>query len=203
MEIIREIGLQIIEILTLIFGTLGLTFSAMLMFAPNLTRKLSNILNRNVNVEQNMRFLDKDIAMSAFFYSHHVVVGLLLMAGSALALFFIYFSMDSTNFSKIFPGSPQQVFFGEILLDSILWVGKAACVAGLIFGGLLTASPEKMKRVENKLDSWFETGSVIEKLDQSNPNVDSFFFRHPLPVGMVGAIISFMILSLSIIHLLD
>jgi hypothetical protein len=203
MEIIREIGLQIIEILTLIFGTLGLTFSAMLMFAPNLTRKLSNILNRNVNVEQNMRFLDKDIAMSAFFYSHHVVVGLLLMAGSALALFFIYFSMDSTNFSKIFPGSPQQVFFGEILLDSILWVGKAACVAGLIFGGMLTASPEKMKRVENKLDSWFETGSVIEKLDQSNPNVDSFFFRHPLPVGMVGAIISFMILSLSIIHLLD
>jgi len=203
MEIIREIGLQIIEILTLIFGTLGLTFSAMLMFAPNLTRKLSNILNRNVNVEQNMRFLDKDIAMSAFFYSHHVVVGLLLMAGSALALFFIYFSIDSTNFSKIFPGSPQQVFFGEILLDSILWVGKAACVAGLIFGGMLTASPEKMKRVENKLDSWFETGSVIEKLDQSNPNVDSFFFRHPLPVGMVGAIISFMILSLSIIHLLD
>jgi len=203
MEIIREIGLQVIEILTLIFGTLGLTFSAMLMFAPNLTRKLSNILNRNVNVEQNMRFLDKDIAMSAFFYSHHVVVGLLLMAGSALALFFIYFSMDSTNFSKIFPGSPQQVFFGEILLDSILWVGKAACVAGLIFGGMLTASPEKMKRVENKLDSWFETGSVIEKLDQSNPNVDSFFFRHPLPVGMVGAIISFMILSLSIIHLLD
>lgn len=203
MEIIREIGLQVIEILTLIFGTLGLTFSAMLMFAPNLTRKLSNILNRNVNVEQNMRFLDKDIAMSAFFYSHHVVVGLLLMAGSALALFFIYFSMDSTNFSKIFPGSPQQVFFGEILLDSILWVGKAACAAGLIFGGMLTASPEKMKRVENKLDSWFETGSVIEKLDQSNPNVDSFFFRHPLPVGMVGAIISFMILSLSIIHLLD
>jgi len=203
MEIIREIGLQVIEILTLIFGTLGLTFSAMLMFAPNLTRKLSNILNRNVNVEQNMRFLDKDIAMSAFFYSHHVVVGLLLMAGSALALFFIYFSMDSTNFSKIFPGSPQQVFFGEILLDSILWVGKAACVAGLIFGGMLTASPEKMKRVENKLDSWFETGSVIEKLDQSNPNVDSFFFRHPLPVGVVGAIISFMILSLSIIHLLD
>jgi hypothetical protein len=203
MEIIREIGLQVIEILTLIFGTLGLAFSAMLMFAPNLTRKLSNILNRNVNVEQNMRFLDKDIAMSAFFYSHHVVVGLLLMAGSALALFFIYFSMDSTNFSKIFPGSPQQVFFGEILLDSILWVGKAACVAGLIFGGMLTASPEKMKRVENKLDSWFETGSVIEKLDQSNPNVDSFFFRHPLPVGMVGAIISFMILSLSIIHLLD
>jgi hypothetical protein len=203
MEIIREIGLQVIEILTLIFGTLGLTFSAMLMFAPNLTKKLSNILNRNVNVEKNMLFLDKDIAMSAFFYSQHVVVGLLLMAGSALALFFIYFSMDSTNFSKIFPGSPQQVFFGEILLDSILWVGKAACVAGLIFGGMLTASPEKMKRIENKLDSWFETGSVIEKLDQSNPNVDSFFFRHPLPVGMVGAIISFMILSLSLIHLLD
>ena len=41
MEIVKEIGLQVIEILTLLFGILGMTFSAMLMFSPNLTQSLS------------------------------------------------------------------------------------------------------------------------------------------------------------------
>ena len=74
MEIFIEMGLQVIEILTLIFGILGMTFSAMLMFSPNLTRNLSNILNRNINVDEKIRFLDKDIEISAFIYSHHIVL---------------------------------------------------------------------------------------------------------------------------------
>jgi hypothetical protein len=203
MEIIQEIGLQVIGILTLIFGILGMTFSAMLIFSPNLTKNLSAILNRNVNVDEKISFLDKDIQITDFFYSHHIVVGLVLIAGSAFALFFFYFSLDNAKFIKIFFGSQQQAFFGEILITVLLWVGKITCLTGLLFGSLLMFAPDKMKRLENKLNSWYETRSVFEKLDQTTNNVDSFFFRHPIPVGLTGAIISFLILSLSIIHLLD
>jgi len=203
MEIIREIGLQVIEILTLLFGILGLTFSAMLIFSPNLTKNLSDILNRNVNVDDKIRFLDKDIQVTDFFYSHHLVVGLVIIAGSAFALFFFYFSLDVSKFTRVLFGSQQQAFFGEILITSLLWVGKTTCLTGLFFGILLMFAPDKMKRLENKLNSWFETRSVIEKLDHPTNNVDSFFFRHPLPIGLTGAIISFLILSLSIINLLD
>jgi len=203
MEIIQEIGLQVIEILTLIFGILGMTFSAMLMLSPSLTKSLSNILNRNVNVDDKISFLDKDIEISAYFYSHHVVVGLLLIAGSAFALFFFYFSLDVAKFTKIFFDSPKQIFFGEILINSILWVGKITCLAGLFFGSWLVVAPDKMRRFENNLNSWFETRSIIDRLDRSSNNVDSFFFRHPFWVGLTGAVISFLILSLSIINLLD
>jgi hypothetical protein len=44
---------------------------------------------------------------------------------------------------------------------------------------------------------------MFEKLEQSSDNVDSFFFRHPVPVGLTGAVISFFIISLSIVNLLD
>jgi hypothetical protein len=203
MEIIKEIGLQVIEILTLTFGILGMTFSAMLMFSPNMTQNLSNILNRKVNIDEKIAFLDKDIEITQYLYGHHVVVGLLLIIGSVIALSFFYFSLDVAKFIKVFFDSPQQVFFGEIILKSILWVGKITCLAGLFFGSLLMLAPAKMKQWEKKLNSWFETKAMFEKLEQSSDNVDSFFFRHPVPVGLTGAVISFFIISLSIVNLLD
>lgn len=203
MEIIKEMGLQVIEILTLTFGILGMTFSAMLMFSPNLTQNISNILNRKVNIDEKIAFLDKDIEVTQYFYGHHVVMGLLLIVGSVIALSFFYFSLDIAKFIKIFFDSPQQVFFGQILLKSTLWLGKIACLAGLFFGGLLMFAPAKMKQWEKKLNSWFETKPMFDKLEQTSDNVDSFFFRHPIPVGLTGAVISFFIISLSIIHLLD
>ena len=203
MEIIKEIGLQVIEILTLIFGILGLTFSAMLMFAPNLTKNLSNILNRNFNVNDKIRILDKNIEITEYIYGHHVVVSLLLIIGSILALFFFYFSLDPIKFANIFFDSPHQLFFGEILLSSVLWIGKIACLAGLIFGIFLMFAPAQLRQLDNKLNSWVETKSVIDRLDQPSDNSVSFFFRHPISVGLTGAVISFFIISLSIINLLD
>lgn len=203
MEIIREIGFQVVEILTLIFGVLGMTFSAMLVFAPNLTRDLGNILNRNVDVNRKIRILDKNIEISDFFYSHNVGVGFLIIAGSVFILFFFYFSLDMAKFTKIFFDSPKQAFWGEIIIASILWAGKITCLAGLLFGSLLMFAPTKMMRLERILNSWFEVQPLVEKLDQSSRSLDYFFFRHPRSVGLTGTVLSLLILSLSIINLLD
>lgn len=203
MEILKEIGLQVIEILTLTFGILGMTFSAMLMFSPNLTQNLNNRLNRKVNIDEKIAFLDKDFEVSQYFYGHHVVVGLLLIVGSAIALAFFYISLDIAKFIDIFFDTPQKVFLGEILLKSILWLGKITCLAGLFFGSLLIFAPAKMKQWEKKLNCWFETKPMFDKLERPSDNVDSFFFRHPIPVGLTGAVISLFVIALSIINLLD
>lgn len=203
MEIIKEIGLQVIEILTLIFGILGMTFSAMLMFSPKLTQNLSGILNRNFNVNDKISFLDKNIEITEYVYGHHIVVSLLLIIGSSIALFFFYFSLDTAKFVRIFFDSPHKIFFGEIFLKSVLWIGKLSCLAGLLFGSLLMFAPTLMKRVDSKLSLWVETKSMIDKLDKPSDNLDSFFFRHPLPIGLTGAIISLLVISLSLINLLD
>jgi hypothetical protein len=189
--------------LTLVFGILGMTFSAMLMVSPGLTKNLSHILNRNVNVDEKLSFLDKSIDISDYFYDHHVAVGLLFICGSTFVLSFFYISLDITRFSKIFFGPQQQMVWGEIFFHTILWIGKITCLAGLLFGSLLLFVPNKMKCLENNLNVWFETNTVLKKLDQSSNNVDSFFFRHPRAIGISGAALSFLILCLSIINLLD
>jgi len=202
MEIFWEIGLQTVEILTLIFGILGMTLSLMLLFSPNLARSLSNILNRNVNVDKQLGYLDKDIEITEFFYGYHVAAGILIVAGSAFSLFFFFFSLDVTKFTDIFFGSQANAFPGGLIISSVTWIGKIGCLAGLVFGILLLFAPDFLKRIEDKLNSWFETKPMIEKLNKSSHDLDTFFFRYPIAVGLAGAVISFFLISLSIINLL-
>jgi ABC-type antimicrobial peptide transport system permease subunit len=202
MEIFWEIGLQTVEFLTLIFGILGMTISLMLLFSPHLARNLSNILNRRVNVDKHLEYLDKNIEITEFFYGYHVATGILIVAGSAFSLFFFFFSLDVTKFTDIFFGSQANAFSGELIIRSVTWLGKIGSLAGLVFGILLLFAPDFMKRIEDKLNFWFETKPMIEKLDKSSHDLEPFFFRYPIAIGLTGAVISFFLISLSIINLL-
>jgi hypothetical protein len=202
MKIIQQIGLQAIEILTLIIAVLGMILSVMLLFSPSLTKSLSKILNRRINFEEKIGFLDKDIDIVHNFYRHHVVAGILLIGGAAFGLFFFFFSLDVAKFTRVFLGSQQYTFVPEILIDSIIWIGKVVCLIALLYGVLLVFAPGKLRRIENKLNSWFETRLLIEKIDRTDHDLDSFIFRHPIIVGAVGSFLSFFLLSLSIANLL-
>jgi len=202
MEIFWEIGMQSIEILTLIFGILGMTLSLMLLFSPRLARSLSNILNRSINVDRGIEFLDKNIEISDFFYNHHVAMGLLIMAGSAFSLFFFFFSLDLSKFAGIFFGDRADQFTTELIMSTVTWIGKIGCLSGLVFGLMMAVKPDLLRRIENTLNSLFETKSMIDKLDKSSHDMDTFFFRHPFAVGLTGAVLSFFLISLSIINLL-
>ncbi len=202
MDIIRQIGFQAIEILTLVFGILGMTFSLMLLFSPGLALSLSHVLNRTVNVENKIGVLDKDIELTNFFYHHHVLIGVLMSVGSLFALSFFFFKLDVCRFAAIFFESGQNRFFGEIFLLTIVWIARIGCFLGLVFGLLLMLAPAKMKRIEKKLNSWFETKSMINKLDKSSDHLDTFLFRHPLIIGLVGAMLSLFLILLSIGNLL-
>lgn len=203
MEIFWEIGIQSIEILTLIFGILGMTLSLMLLFSPRLARSLSNTLNRSINIDKGVEFLDKDIEISEFFYSHHMVMGILIVAGSAFSLFFFFFSLDVSKFAGIFFGSRANLFTAELIVSTVTWIGKIGCLTGLVCGVMMVVKPGLLRRIENKLNSLFETKSMINKLDKSSHDMDTFFFRHTFAVGLTGAVISFFLISLSIINLLE
>ena len=203
MEIFWEIGIQTIEILTLIFGIMGMTLSLMLLFSPRFARNLSNILNRSIDVDKRIEFLDRDIDVSEFFYSHHIAMGLLLVAGSAFSLFFFFFSLDVSKFAGIFFGTRANIFAAEIIVSTITWIGTIGCLAGLVFGLLMVFKPDLLKRIENKLNLLFETRPMIDKLDKSSHDMDTFFFNHPVAVGLTGAVTSFFLISLSIINLLE
>jgi hypothetical protein len=71
-----------------------------------------------------------------------------------------------------------------------------------LFGGFLLLAPDKMRNVDRKVNIWFETRGMFAKLDQTGPELDVFLFRHPFFFGLSGVLVSFLIITLSIVNLL-
>ena len=203
MEIFWDIALHTVEILTLLFGVLGMAFSLLLLFSPRLTKSLGSFFNRSISVESKINLLDKDIATEAFIYSHNVIFGLCLVAGSIFALIFFFFNIDISNFAKVFLGSRKYFMTLEVIFIFFAWIARIACIFGLICGFFLLFAPAKMQAFESKLNTWFETKAIFDKLDRSGPELDVLFFRHPFFFGMAGAVISFLIITLAIVNLLS
>lgn len=203
MEIFWDIALHAVEILTLLFGILGMAFSLLLLFSPRLTESLGSFFNRNISLESKVSLLDKDISTETLIYSHHIIFGLCLVAGSIFALIFFFFNIDLSNFAKVFLGSRQYFMTLELIFIFFEWVARIACIFGMLCGFLLLFAPAKMRTIESKVNIWFETRTIFEKLDRSGPELDVFLFRHPFFFGMAGAVISFLIITLAIVNLLS
>ena len=203
MQLFQQIGLQAVEILTLVFGILGMTFSLMLLLSPNMTKTISKVFNRSVDIDKKIAYLDKDLQLDSYIYGHNMIFGLCLMAGSVFSLIFFFFKLDISSFANIFFISGKYLSTNEIIFNALTWIGKIACFIGIVCGFMLFAAPGIMKNIENKLNAWIETRHLFDKLDNSNRELDAVLFRHPVPFGLVGTIISFFIIILSILNLLS
>ena len=90
----------------------------------------------------------------------------------------------------------------EVLVNSLALVGKIVGFAGIVLGLFLLFVPEKMKTIENKMNTWFDTQPLVDKLNKSYRDVDSIFFRHPIVFGIAGMISSIILIALSMKALL-
>ncbi len=202
MEIFRDIVLQTIEFLTLTFGILGMTISLMLLFSPSLTQSLSDLLNRSIDVDKRIKSVDKEIQITEFFYDHHITMGTLIVVGSAFSLFSVFFSLDILKFADILFGPGLNMDITAIIVISLTSIGKVGCLAGLVFGCMLVINPDLLKRIDNKMNTWFTAKPWFDKLDESSHSLDTFFFGHPVAVGLTGAVMSIFLIVLSLINLL-
>jgi len=202
MSLLREIGLQSIEIMTLVFGMLGVTLSLLLLFAPRVARTLSDVLNRAVDVDQKLRLLDKDIPTDHMIYGHPVLVGSGLVVGSMFALFFFFYKFDASVFARLFFGSHNHALSGEIIFQAVGWIGKLGCLLGLLAGVGLIIAPRRVRVIDQKVNTRYDSRAWIEKLQRPTHSLDTVFFRHPILSGLLGGSISGLLIVLSILNLL-
>jgi len=202
MDFFWEIALQTVGILALIFGILGIAFSLLLLISPNITKKISSVFNRYIDVDKKVSYLDKDIQTESLIYKHHVIAAVYLIVGSGFILIFLMFKLDVGNLVNILFGSQKFASINEILINSLAMVGKIVGVAGIIIGFILLFSPGKMKKIEKKVNTWFSTQHMISKLDETHHDIDTFIYQHAVLFGLTGLIISFFLTVLAIFNML-
>jgi hypothetical protein len=191
MGLFWEICLESFEILALISGLLGMTLSLSLLLSPDLTRSVSNLLNYYVNLDKKLAFLDIYFKTDQWSYRYHIVFGTGLTAGSVFFLIFLFFKLDVANFSSIL----NEIIFGAIIL-----LGKITGFAGILLGLLILFAPDKIKKIEDTMNSWFDTKPIVDNLNNLNFDIDTIIFRRPLLIGSTGLIISTILIILSIVN---
>ena len=192
MGLFWEIFLESFAIIALIAGWLGITLSFLLLLSPNLTRAVSNALNYYVNLDNKFAFLDKYFNIDKLSYHHHVLFGAGLIAGSVFFIIFLFFNLDVTNFSNI---------LNEIIFSAITLLGKITGFAGIVLGFFIVFAPNKIRTIENTMNSWFDTEPIVDNLNKLNFDIDTIIFRRPILLGSTGLIISVLLIILSIVNL--
>lgn len=191
MGLFWDIFLRFAQIITVIAGVSGITLSLLLLFSPNLLRTLSNFFNYQLNLEKKLSALNKYIQTGPIIYRHNIFFGGCLIAGSVFALIFLFFKLNLT-FANI---------INEIIVDSMILLGKISMIAGIILGFFLLFSPKTIEKVESKMNLWLDTQPIVNKLDEFHDDIDTIFFRHAKSFGFAGLIISTILFILSIVNL--
>ncbi len=151
MDIIWDIGFQAIKILTLVAGISGVALSLMLLFAPNLTKAISEMCNRYVDFDRKINYLDRDIPTDKLVYRHNIISGSCLIIGSAFTIAFLFYSLDVKSFVIVFFGSQKFATTNEVIFSTFALFGKMAAILGIVIGSILLFNPVIMKNIETKL----------------------------------------------------
>jgi hypothetical protein len=199
-----EIFLQAIEIFTLVVGAIGVFLSLLLLLAPLRFKKTGAILNRAVDIDSKItHFVDRDIPTDNLIYRHNIISGVCLMVASAFILVFLFYRLDVDGFLKVFFADREFNTIDEILFSSMALIGKIAGVIGMLIGSILLFSPEQMRQIEKRVDTWFATKPLWDKLDRPFENVDALVFRRPTVFGIIGLVTSLFLTFLAVKNLLD
>lgn len=160
------------------------------------------MFNRHVSVDEKIEAVDKEVNIDSFFYGNNVIVGASLLVGSVFSLFFLFFKWDISHFTHIFSVTHEDVSMNSLILHIMSWIAKVACFFGLIIGAILTFYPDKMRRIESKLNIRLQTRPIVDKLNNNVFEFDALFLRHPIIFGIIGFFLSVFVVILTTLNLL-
>jgi hypothetical protein len=204
MDIIWDMCLQTIEVFTLVVGIVGVFLSLFLMVAPNKSRSFSDVCNRYFEFDKKLtRFIDRDIQTETLIYRHNIIVGVCLIVGSAFILVFLFYRLDVRSFIAVFLGPGKFSTTGEVVISAMALIGKMAGVLGLLFGSILLFNPEQMRSIEKRLNTWFATDQMMERLERAHRDVDALVYRRPITFGVIGLVTSVILTYLAFHNMIN
>ena len=198
MSPITKILLDATAILTIVSGTAGLLLSLGLIFFPERTRRIDAFLSRNYRLKERLAYFDQTVRNELFIYKRPRLNGILFIAGSIVSLIFLSFQIDVERLLAVLHVQESHRFLWAMTLEALVLTGQLAGLIGVVVGLFLMTAPGRLQRIENRLNRWFATQPLVDRLDVFNHVVNVFSFRHPMLIGSIGVLLSTTLILLSL-----
>lgn len=164
---------------------------------PNKLIELNERLSRWVDTSTWFHKIDEQRQIERIFYRYHILMGVLIIAGSLYSLWFLW-RLQGGALLVILPALQNRVLLEvlEATASGVLLIGN---LIALIIGIVVLVRPSLLKALEIKANSWFETEQTFNKLNRRVDLADQFLPNHPRLYGLLIMIGSLYILSNTLI----
>lgn len=181
----------------LLVGALsGIALGLLLIFRPQLLVVVNRVANRWISTRHISRVMDHSISIEYWFYQHHRVTGMAVVAGAAYM--FIYFGLlfdKARMLQRLSSVVPVKLLDG--LLDALVLSSLIGAAVALMVGLFLWLRPSLLRGFEEQSNQWVSSRKATKVLDVPRDQVDLFVARHAQKAGwllLLGSIYLFFML---------
>jgi hypothetical protein len=174
----------------LVFSTVALVLSLMLLFLPGVIRRWNEKLSSNYDIDSTLQLLNTHFPTNHLLYHHAKVIGTSLLLGSVVFLLFLFGRMNAVQFAAVFFDSGQMSTIQEIVFSTIIIFSKLIAVVGIGMGIGLLFAPEKIYRLNETMAKILSVDPFFERLNRNYQMVDNLFLRHSKIFGLMGLLAS-------------
>ena len=173
-----EMYLEMIELFFIVGGLFAIVVGAILFVKPDIIENWSHLGNKWYSASKWTKPLDVIRETDSFYFKNHLAVGTVMMVVSLIGLFLIANRMPSTDEVVASAGSAEMGLSLGILLETLKWFLIVTIILGFPMWGLLAFSPEKLKSVNKKLNTWVSAGIIMLPLEKMNHGFDNFVLHY-------------------------
>lgn len=178
-----------------LFWLAALTFIAGLLMAviPGWLMRVSGRLNVWVETSAWFRKLDEQRHFERFFYRHHLLMGVLIVAGSLYSLGFIW-RLQGSELLVLLPALDNPVLL-DILQAALGYLLLLGNVFAFVIGVVVLVRPSLLKGVEGWSNRWVDSEPALRSMDRHVDFAERVIPGHPRLFGLLVMIGSLYIMS--------
>jgi hypothetical protein len=195
--IVADILWRTLAIFLLIGALMGAAVALLLIFKPHLLKPVNRAANRWVSMRWIGRWMDRSVRTEHWFYQHHGVMGLLVVAGAGYMLLYFGWRMDQAAALRalgVFVASPQ---LASMLAQALRLIALIGAVLALLIGAVYWIRPSLLRGTETQANQWLSLRQSTKAIDVMRDQVDLFVEHHAQRVGwllLAGSIYLFVVM---------
>jgi hypothetical protein len=181
---VQAILIDVFWTLAYIGIVVALVAGLMLAFAPAQALRFAEHLNREFSFGWLRRLLDEPRRADPFFYRHHYIVGVVLIAATLYFYWAYATSMDAAALAAIYAGQLPAVVLDILagVLMTVLVIGNGL---GFALGVVMLVRPSLLKPLETHANAWTDTDRASDKLNRRDNRPEGMAHRYPRRLGVI------------------
>ena len=186
MSIINKLVFHMLLLFLVVGSIAGLFMGAALVMRPTWLLHASRRANRWIATRRIDSMLERIIKVDRWFYRHHRITGMLLLAGAVFLVYFFTARLDKprilAGMSRAFSTPPALT---DVLLDSTVLSILLGATFTIIISLFLLIRPSLLRGFEQGANQWVSLRRALKMFEISRVGVDEYIFQNVQMAGVL------------------